>query len=419
MVVRRLGVGSSSESAKQKHTAADPYRVEGWREQKGRVRAWLPFLGSAEANLDPDPSRRPTPLRSGNAEIDRVLAQRLVTPETLGEAWAPLFVVPPEVIAATGRTLLYGVVPVTSDEQTAVEGPAAYSVEDVKLITPNLLYATGRLGNALGHRSETLTANHLTLYQDDAEFQAFLSVVRQLAFQYGAFDDTPEGQAVFAQLDRLLLPLPGGAQIGAATLLRMAADLFVFRRPGASPFVMPTLWPGFTPSHSAEMLGALKAVLDSRLGNLRQQTSRFDGLDRQYLLRVFVRQRRDCVHPPDWSGYTEPFRIAPWYESSGRPPVRIQLPAVDSDFLRKLKPNVAFALPPKTFNLLQNLSPKKLMEGEEQSDAGLDIMWICQFNLVIIFVLAFMVMFVFLLVFDIVFRWLLYVKICIPIPKKA
>jgi hypothetical protein len=379
----------------------------------------LPYLGVAESNLDPDPGRRPPPVRSGNAEIDRVLAQRLVNPETLGEAVAPLFVAPPEVIAATRRTLLYGVVAVTSDELAAVEGPTAYTVEEVKQVTANLLYATSGVGVAWGHGGETLAAVHLTTYRDDPTFQAFLGMLRQLAFQYGAFDEEPEGRAVLAQLDRLMLPLPGGRQVAAGPLLRSAADLFVFRRPDAGAFVMPTAWPGFAPQHSAEMLAALRAALDARLRGLRQQTPRFEEPGRRYRMRAFVRQRRECLAPPDWSAYTEPFRIAPWYESSGRPPVRIQLPAVDGDFLRKLKPNVAFALPPKTFNLLQNLSPKKLMDGEEPSDAGLDIAWICQFNLVIIFVLAFMVMFVFLLVFDIVFRWLLYVKICLPIPKKA
>ncbi|MFL5496209.1 MAG: hypothetical protein ACJ8DC_17625 [Gemmatimonadales bacterium] len=420
-VVRRTGLalGQKIEGKSKQPAPSDPRLVEGWREQPGRIRGWVQFLGSREGDLDPDPAHRAPPLRSGNAEIDRRLAERALTPELLSEAWAPLFVAPPEVIGATGRTLLYGVVPVTSEDVTTAETPTAYPTEDVKALTANLLYSTSGIGVTWSHGGETLTAQHLKSYRDDAGFQSFLAVLRQLAFQYGAFDDAPQGRAIYAQLERLTLPLPGGAQVTAGSALRDAARLFLFQDPQVSGFIMPTAWPLFTPQHSADMLAALKAALDARLRGMRPEAPRFDDPARQFRLRAFVRQQRDCIHPPDWSGYGSPFRIAPWYESSGRPPVRIELPGIDRDFLKKLKPNVAFAMPAKTFNLLQNIDPKGLIDGESQSDAGIDIAWICQFNLVIIFVLAFMVMFVFLLVFDIVFQWMLFVKICLPIPKKA
>ena len=55
----------------------------------------------------------------------------------------------------------------------------------------------------------------------------------------------------------------------------------------------------------------------------------------------------------EWSAYSEPFVIAPWYEGSGAPPVQIALPDVtDRNLLRSLKPNVAFELPPALQNLL-------------------------------------------------------------------
>ncbi len=100
-------------------------------------------------------------------------------------------------------------------------------------------------------------------------------------------------------------------------------------------------------------------------------------------------------------------------------PVKIELPDIDKDFLKNLKPNVAFAVPPKMLNILNNLKLKSLLDGTKPSDQGTTIQWICSFNLLIIFMVAFMVMFVFLIMFNIIFGWLFWVKICIPIPAPA
>src|SRR4029078_7807570 len=113
----------------------------------------------------------------------------------------------------------------------------------------------------------------------------------------------------------------------------------------------------------------------------------------------------------------EPFAIVPWYENAVLPPVQIQLPDITSKNVRLLKPNVAFRMPKKLFNFLNQLDPKGLLDGNasEGGDFGLD--WICGFNISIIFLLAFIVMFIFLILLNIVFWWLPFIKICFPTPS--
>src|SRR5207249_934447 len=133
---------------------------------------------------------------------------------------------------------------------------------------------------------------------------------------------------------------------------------------------------------------------------------------RRYRLRAFVRVRQDDGCPPVtyWSDYSEPFTIAPWYESGDAPPVVIQLPdPTDRNFLRNLKPNVAFAVPEGLQAVLNGNSPKQFLDGNGKQGSGAGgIDWLCQFNLPIITLCAFIVLNIFLQLFDIVFRWMLF-----------
>jgi hypothetical protein len=144
---------------------------------------------------------------------------------------------------------------------------------------------------------------------------------------------------------------------------------------------------------------------------------RFDEPDAEYVLRAFVRLKPENGCPPRtvWSDYTEPFVIAPWYESVGDP-VKIALPDLtDRNLLKSLKPNVAFTVPPALQGLLAG-NPKDLMEGKG-GGASFGIGWICSFSIPVITFCAFIVLNIFLSLFDLIFNWMLYIKICIPYPK--
>ena len=142
---------------------------------------------------------------------------------------------------------------------------------------------------------------------------------------------------------------------------------------------------------------------------------RFDDLDALYRARAFVRVKREDGCPPAlvWSAPSEPFRIAPWYDSG--PPVEITLPGLEN--LKDLKPNVAFKMPESLFNVLQANNLKDLTGGHgSQGGPGIGLGWICSFSIPIITLCAFIVLNIFLSLFDLIFRWLLFIKICLPIP---
>ncbi len=131
-------------------------------------------------------------------------------------------------------------------------------------------------------------------------------------------------------------------------------------------------------------------------------------------MRAFIRVRGDPDCPPRlvWSDYSERFRILPWWEGDG-PVTKVVLPDIGD--LKKIKPNVAFQLPPSIANLLRG-DMSKLKDGEG-STGGLDIAWICSFSIPAITICAFIVLSIFLSLFNLIFSWLAWIKICIPIPK--
>jgi hypothetical protein len=51
--------------------------------------------------------------------------------------------------------------------------------------------------------------------------------------------------------------------------------------------------------------------------------------------------------------------------------------------------------------------------------AGWELGMICTFSIQIITLIAFVVMFIFAILLNIVFWWMAFLKICLPIPKKA
>ncbi len=90
----------------------------------------------------------------------------------------------------------------------------------------------------------------------------------------------------------------------------------------------------------------------------------------------------------------------------------------DKEMLKKLKPNVAFTVPASMQNLLSG-DPLDRMDGKKPADSGLKLGWICSFNIPIITICAFIVLNIFLSLFDLFFRWMMFIKICIPFPKKG
>lgn len=422
LVVRRIAAGPGGTAH------------EAWMQSDKRVRGWAGLNPvKKEEEFDPDPARRPLELKTGNGEINRRLQLWKQSPTPLSESYTPLFIAPPEVCLNARRTILYGVVPVTSSDLSEPPPPDKPGEESAGLprFDSNELQEKMRqhLPLFLQQRKSGVVpipprASENLTFADaaDGDLQAFILSLRQLKFEFAAFDETPNGRALYDELNQLRTDREGRP---LGELLRDAAEVLVDLQGKDGPpraVRMPDSWPALTREQEERILNRVMAVLRGHLDSLTSSEGRFEAASSRYRLRAFVRVKRDdgCPAGIFWSDYSEPFGIVPWYETNGLPPVKITLPdPFDQDFLGKLKPNVAFKVPERLFNLLNKNSPDDFLKGEaSESDVQLGLDWICGFNIPTITLCAFIVLSIFLGLLNIVFSWMPFIKICIPLPKK-
>jgi hypothetical protein len=343
LVVRRFGT--------------DLTTVEGWRQSGAAFRGWVSFddlaSSSPERDLDPDPDRRPPGLESGNAEINRRLGRSPLAPapSSLRETTSPLFVAPPSVCEAIGKTVLYGVIPLASSEQSEVKEQRVYDLDFVRGHLPKYFQANTRC--TVPFASQTVDATDAT----DAKLSAspllnsFVLMVRQVQIELGAFGDKPESQALRGALNRVSLPLDDDASRPLGDFLADAAMVFVNRNPNAE-VQMPKSWPLLSEPQALRIAEAAKAALDAQLATVMPRRGRFDDDQAQYLIRGFIRVRQPSPCPPKlvWSPVSKPFMIVPWYDAGPLPPVPVTLPNITRETVQALKPNVAFSVPNALFN---------------------------------------------------------------------
>jgi hypothetical protein len=451
---------------RDQNRVANPTILEGWRQDGARVAGWIRFASAAEADLDPDPERRRGP--SGHAQLDERLALSQNAVRKYAERTAPMFVAPPAACEAAGRTVVYGVIQTASTER--VEPPPnatapreQFPVADVRnRLSPFLRAVSGgyivpnagfkvrvKAGDttdleAQDQRHATTAAEAgvrqwNTVNEDSASFRTYTDMLRQVALEYDAFGQSAQARAFYAELNRILLPIrPAGRPTWHAEDMRRAGELLrqqhevlvrhdraPQRIPGESwpewPAVqMPQNWPAVSATVTTALVSAAKNVLDKRLAQVPQGSGRFDDRDAQYRIRVFVRLRSEEGCPPKivWSDYSEPFTIAPWYESGGVPPVPIPLPDPTRDFLASLKPNVSFVVPGPLADFLNKNDPKKIMLGQGSAGSA-QLGFVCGFSIPIITICAFILLSIVLGILDIFLRWLPFVKICVPLPSVS
>ncbi|MBZ0316573.1 MAG: hypothetical protein K8L91_09155 [Anaerolineae bacterium] len=404
LVVRRLGVDKGQPI---------PGYYEGWRTSgKGAnaIKGWVGFQNSLEEELDPDPLRRPV-LTLGHPELDARYA--LIRPASAGfsEQVAPLFVLPPAVCESAERTLLFGMVDVTSSEYGTLP-PSDPALKDFGPPIPPYL----REGDV---RSLPLGGYTITQYDaNDANLHGFISILLELYITYDLFGTSSVSQELAEAIMALEVELTDGTHYSALLFLEMAIGALIEKRSDIR-FEMPVSWPAIESGLAERFANLLYQAWATRLESIQPNFGRFDERGRLYAVRAFVRVRHDDECPPDliWSAYSEPFSIAAWYESGEGPPVMIDVPnPFTPGFLEGLKPNVAFNMPEEMFNLLGQLDGL-LDKKKPSSGPTLGVGWICSLSLVIVFIVAFMLLFMFILILNLIFQWMLFVKICIPYPK--
>lgn len=421
-------------------TPANPF-PQGWLSVGKHLRGWQTL---ADVDRDPDPTRRPV-VTGGHP----VIAAQAMERARLGdgaEQVTPLFIAPPEVCAAAGRTILYGILltassevsesPAPSISPSDFELPGANSTNNLRSVIPRFMRRQAPPLSLCGLAGLTFTGSSaagfmdaggtlITGRKDKLLLTEFLNFLRFLRVSLDAFGGSADGDTLLALLAEISLPdtqadVDSGTGRRADLALQDAVNALVAVPDADNPttFVMPRQWPAISEDLGDRIYEQIKTGLAARLSAAQPGVPRFDDPTARYEVRAFARVKRDDGCPPDlrWTTPSEKFSIVPWFENGVLPPVQIQLPDITSKNVKLLKPNVAFRLPRKLFNFLNELDPKGLLDGKgsEGGDFGLD--WICGFNISIIFMLAFIVMFIFLILLNIVFWWLPFIKICFPIP---
>ena len=392
---------------------------------------WRTLHGRDEEDADPDPARRPPRVRSGHPGIDALLAARFGG-EPMTERSTSLFTAPPEVCQAAGRTVLYGMLSVVSDERVQGGGAGPFADaqgrEKIERHIHDWLKTTVTV--SLGMGGEPFDARWIApegfseAVRASAEFNNVLNLLRQLVFEFDAFGPSPASQKLAAALAKIRVAYAEGSPLvtwreeSALPFLREAAR--VLTDDSASGAILPHRILPVAAETAREIRHSALAVLETRAAEALPDEERFGDASATYAVRAFVRVRHQPECPPRivWSEYSAPFAIAAWWESAGRPAVRVALPDFSADTLSKMKPNVAFLLPESLQALLGN-SPDDFLAGKAKkraSNFGID--WLCSFSLPIITLCAFISLNIFLQLFDLIFRWMAYLKICIPIPKR-
>lgn len=428
-------------------------RREGWMRAGGRLRGWVALDRIGGAEVDPKPDAHLQRRLTGVTGIDRQLAAHADADSRLEEAVIPLYVAPPDVCQAAGKTLFYGVIPTVSSElaETKPEfmppgddsfGPRAAFFRD------HLAGALRGLKTDFPFPGETLAAGWFDAAEmpgdnapagvsaaqwvqlknpdsaDARRLRAFIQLLRQLGSEFNAFEDGKETTELVRRLKAIRLTMklrPGETtprQVEAWGFLKTASAILLAKESLAAP-EMPESWPALSAADAMGLADALHAAMLARFAAMQGKAGRYDEPDARYVLRAFLRLKCPLGGPPRvvWSAESPAFAIAPWYESDGSvAPVQIPLPdPADRALLKSLKPNVAFVVPPALQNLLSGKAGD-LLEGKG-GIAGAGLAWICSFNIPIITLCAFLVLNIFLGLFNLFFGWLFAIKICLPFPK--
>jgi hypothetical protein len=424
IVVRRVA-RSNPKKRKKNDGQPDTIRVnEAWVESEGTLRGWQPFVHTDDADLDPDPARRTQPFHAGQPEMKRLLSALLPPAKPLSEDTADLFVAPPEVCEASRRSILYGMLPVTSFDRSEA-GPNLSAMADtdempalVDRILPDYLKARGEWLIASSIAGVTFVMAYLPSYPDLQKYADFLRV---MFVQFDLLGDSAESKALLRAISDVKVYFskdPKAPAFSASDHLTQAIEALIR---GSGSVQIPVRWGAVSSTQAATIHKAMEYALAAKTRSMLPADGRFDDPKALYQARAFMRVLRDDGCPPllVWSDPSPDFEIVPWYENSKVPPIAIQLPELTLENLKKLKPNVSFKLPSALFNFLNNTDPKKILDKSAGDQAGDGIDWICSFNLPIITLCAFIILYIFLTLLDIVFFWMAFIKICIPIPKRG
>ncbi len=439
----------------------DGSRKLAWLKAGTQVFGWE----AVDEDLDPASDRRANAVTLGHPMLDALApsqkrirtagsARLAVSDAPVSEDVQPLFIAPPDACQRVARTMLFGNLRVASGELT--EGPPsapAFGTDDAErqqLRADMVSYLTeggARIFITVGSQRNLSTeaarqagqtpidsGNQpaFSRAQYDALNRTLGALLQQLNNQYDAFGTGSGAIAMQAAIKQLKVetdvPAANGqpARVDKRDAWQFLLDtkaVLIDAVPGAT-VSLPDRWGAVSQAIDSAIFEASLVCMQQQFAKVLPAAGRFDkgrnGAEPHFVVRAFIRLKPEhdgCPSRLVWSGYSDEFTIAPWFESSGAPVPVIPLPdLMDREQLKRVKPTVAFALPPKLAKLLQG-SSDDLMKGKGSGEGGIGLGWICSFSLPIITLCAFICLNVFLSLFNLIFQWMAFLKICIPIPK--
>jgi hypothetical protein len=403
-------------------------RWQGWMNQGKKVSGWLP-IGLTDA--DPDPVKRQASHPANRAAREAIAKTK--APSNLAEEVVDLYLVPPDVCAARGRTILFAVLPIASDARSDDPPPridyASLPREDLDLMVGHLSeYLKERPKIALPRAGQVLSKDWninaapprppATPAADAGQLASLGTFLQQLIVELDWQGASPGAKAMRALFANIFLPTRDekghATTISAADFAAKAGPILLGGEDNKTRMVMPLEWPRIDAATGQKLTRAALDCLSARHAQLVTSPGKFEIASDLFAVRGFLRVKGPdgCPDKLVWSAPSELFRVAAWWDGDG-PTTKISLPDISQ--LGKLKPNVAFEMPPFLGNLLKG-DMKKLSDGEGSEPSKIGLGWLCSFSIPIITLCAFIVLNIFLSLFDIFLRWMLFIKICIPIP---
>lgn len=398
----------------------------GWMKRGKTIDGWRRV-----GNPDSDPQPALSAEHPANAAIRQAIAARKGEEVAPAETVHALYPAPPAVCAAIGRTVLFGAIPVSSAElaDTAAEAIdyAALQGSDRALMVEHLSQYLKQRDEIDMPRAGDRLAGDWNVLDDatraaDARLGYLGSFLYQAMLELDVLGPSQASAGLMAILREIRLPTAldaygsPTATIDAADFVSRAGPVLINREDNRTGLHMPLRWPAMSTDLGNRLTNAALACLTEQYKARVGPPAKFADDNAQYAVRGFMRVigHDGCPERLVWSIESEPFRILPWWDGEG-PGTTIGLPAIAK--LKKVKPSVAFAMPPEIGNLLKG-NPEDLMKGDGENNE-LGIGWLCSFSIPFITICAFIVLNIFLGLFDLIFRWLMFIKICIPIPKGS
>lgn len=398
---------------------------DGWLRLKDTSLGWQATpAGTLDETTayDPDAALRRERLEGKNAAI---LSKLDVLPGDNGgtdEDVVPLYPAPPDVAKNTGMTLLYGFLPLSSDDtEPEISTTPPFALSDVKTRVSGLL-KSNRSGvilpptNTVVTRAEMLRPEENSNATRGAGLRTLKSTLFWLAQEAGAFaEGAPEGMKnTLNQITQA-----GTSPAGLFDFLETCYRAFILQTDDApTSMQMPLTWTALSVTQENSLAAEAYASMSARWTSVAPLTPRYPALALDYHLRCFLRVD-DCPGCPPrilWSQPSAAFRIKPWFEGSDGKPQQIEMPPVTVDSLKKMKPNVVFNVPPELQQHMDRINLGDLLDGKH-TKTSLSFGMICGFSIPIITICAFIVLQIFLQLLNIIFWWLPFIKICIPYPK--